>query len=131
MINSSKKVNDDFGIEGYENPYNRFNPHSQRSINFSISKDMKERDAISMIQKNKKKIPGPSDYKTGPTMGEGGKFFMSKGKIPNYFEDVMNQAKKVPGVGRYDLIGKRKIMGNYTYSTQGGGFTDQATYEGQ
>ena len=56
---------------------------------------------------------------------------MSKGKIPSYFEDVVNQAKKTPGVGKYDLLGKQKILGNYTYATQGGGFTDSAVYMGQ
>ena len=56
---------------------------------------------------------------------------MSKGKIPSYFEDVINQAKKTPGVGKYELIKKQKILGNYTYATQGGGFTDAAVYQGQ
>lgn len=106
MVNSSKKVNDEFGIENYENPYIKFNPHTMKGLNYSISKDMMPRDSISMLQKAKKKIPGPTDYKTGPQLGEGGKFFMSKGKIPSYFEDVVNQAKKTPGVGKYDLMGK-------------------------
>ena len=26
MVNSSKKCNDEFGLEGYENPHMRFNP---------------------------------------------------------------------------------------------------------
>ena len=57
----------------------------------------------------------------------GGKFFMSKGKIPSYFENVCNEAKKVPGVGKYDMVPKkRKILGNYTYASIGGGFTDAA-----
>ena len=56
---------------------------------------------------------------------------MSKGKIPSYFEDVVNNAKKTPGVGKYELIGKKKIMGNYTYATVGGGFTDSAVFQGQ
>lgn len=84
------------------------------------------RDSISMLQKVKKKIPGPSDYKTANQLGENGKFFMSKGKIPSYFEDVVNKAKHTPGVGKYELMVKKKILGNYTYATQGGGFTDAA-----
>jgi len=131
MVNSTKKVNDEFGIDNYENPYLKYNPHTQKSMNYSISKDMIPRDSISLLQKAKKKIPGPSDYKTGPTLGEGGKFFISKGKIPSYFEEVVNKAKITPGVGKYDLIGKKKILGNYTYATQGGGFTDAAQYFGQ
>lgn len=67
---------------------------------------MNARDQISMLQKQKKKIPGPTDYKTAPALGEGGKFFMSKGKIPSYFEDVINKAKKTPGVGKYELLKK-------------------------
>ena len=64
--------------------------------------------------------------------GENGKFFISKGKIPSYFEDVVNQAKKTPGVGKYEPSpSKPKIHGNYTYATVGGGFTDAAVYFGQ
>ena len=33
---------------------------------------------------------------------------MSKGKIPNYFEDVINQSKKTPGVGKYEIINAKK-----------------------
>lgn len=84
------------------------------------------RDMISVLQKQKKKIPGPSDYKTQTRFGENGKFFMSKGKIPSYFEDVINTAKKTPGVGKYEVPSKPKIQGNYTYATVGGGFTDAA-----
>ena len=51
---------------------------------------------------------------------------MSKGKFPSYFEDVVNKAKITPGVGKYELMVKKKILGNYTYATQGGGFTDAA-----
>lgn len=64
MINSSKKVNDEFGLEYYENPYVKYNPHTQKGMNYSISKDMVPRDSITSLQKVKKKIPGPTDYKT-------------------------------------------------------------------
>ena len=47
MINSSKKVNDEFGIENYENPYIKFNPHTQKGLNYSVSKDLNPRDQIS------------------------------------------------------------------------------------
>lgn len=57
---------------------------------------------------------------------------MSKGKIPSYFEDVVNKAKVTPGVGKYDIVPKKqKILGNYTYATVGGGFTDAAVVFGQ
>ena len=49
MVNSSKKVNDEFGIDNYENPYLKYNPHTQKSMNYSISKDMIPRDSISML----------------------------------------------------------------------------------
>ena len=49
MVNSSKKCNDEFGIESYENPYCKFNPHTKKSLNYSVSKDMIPRDQISML----------------------------------------------------------------------------------
>ena len=89
MVAASKKSNDEFGLEGYENPNCRFNPN-KRSLQYSVSKDALPRDYISVIQKLKKKIPGPSDYKTNPAFAANGKFFMSKGKNESFFQDVIN-----------------------------------------
>ena len=58
MVSSSKKVDDEFGIEGYEYP--KFNAHMNKPSVFSIAKDTgKPKDYISMIQKQKAPIPGP------------------------------------------------------------------------
>ena len=48
MVNSSKKVHDEFGLEGYENPHTRFNPN-KRSLQYSVSKDAIPRDHISTV----------------------------------------------------------------------------------
>lgn len=90
MINSAKKVNDDFGLDSYEDPYIKFNPHVKKALNYSVSKDQKPRDRISILMQQKKKVPGPTDYKTNPVFGAGGKFHISKGAIPSYFEGVVN-----------------------------------------
>lgn len=50
---------------------------------------------------------------------------------------MQNQSKKVPGVGRYEIVPKNekviadKVVGNYTYNELVGGFTDTAVYYGQ
>jgi hypothetical protein len=36
-------------------------------------------------------------------MGKGGKFYISKGKIPTFFTTVQENAKNIPGVGKYDI----------------------------
>jgi hypothetical protein len=59
MVNSAKKGNDGFGIEGYE--FIKYNPHLYKSTVFTIPKDNgKPRDYVSLLQNDKKKIPGPS-----------------------------------------------------------------------
>ena len=39
MVKSSKKCNDEFGIEGYDNVYSRFHPWLDKPTVFSHSKD--------------------------------------------------------------------------------------------
>lgn len=45
-------------------------------------------------------------------------------------------SKKVPGVGKYEVVPKNnkvlapKIVGSYTFNDQAGGFTDEAVYYG-
>ena len=106
MINSARKCNDEFGIDGYENASVRYNANIDKPTVFTVSKDKVPRDYISIIQKAKKKIPGPQDYKTTPDFGVGGKFFIPKGKTPSYFEDLIDKSKKVPGVGKYEIVPK-------------------------
>lgn len=44
---------------------------------------------------------------------------------------MINEAKKSPGVGKYDLLAKKpKVLGNYTQKSNGGGFSDEAVYQG-
>lgn len=59
MVKSAKRGNDGIGIEGYE--FIKYNPHMYKSTVFTIPKDNgKPRDYISLLQNDKKKIPGPS-----------------------------------------------------------------------
>ena len=131
MVNSSKKCQDEWGVKGYG--LADFNAHLDKPTIFSIAKETpgKPRDYISMIQKEKKLIPGPI-YNVGLDIGKGGKFFIPKSNAPNYFGSVMNEAKKTPGVGKYDLASqkKQKVLGTYTQKATGGGFTDAALFKG-
>ena len=83
MINSSKKVNDNWGIDGYTQK--SFNAHLDKPTVFSIPKPSeKARDYISMVVANKKYIPGPQ-YEVGLHLGKNGKFFIPKGNTPSFF----------------------------------------------
>uniref|UniRef100_A0A7S3CNR6 Uncharacterized protein n=1 Tax=Strombidium rassoulzadegani TaxID=1082188 RepID=A0A7S3CNR6_9SPIT len=127
MVQSSKKVNDEFGVKGYE--HIKYNPHLDKPTVYSIAKDSgKPKDYISILQKEKKLIPGPQ-YELGSQMGSKPKFFISKGNTPNFIGDVINQAKKTPGIGQYKTEGtKPKILGNYLQKSEGGGLTDDAIF---
>ena len=128
MVASSKKTNDEWGIKGYE--FVKYNAlYRDKPTVYSITKPPdkdKPRDYISMLQKQKKLIPGPI-YEVGLNISKPGKFFIPKEKGKTYFEAVVNNAKKTPGVGKYDVTGpKIKVHGNYTTKQEGGGFSDEA-----
>ena len=60
MVNASKKCSDNWGLEGYE--YGRpLHPSFEKPTGYNvINKDSgKPMDYFSMLQKNKKNIPGP------------------------------------------------------------------------
>lgn len=64
-------------------------------------------------------------------MAKGGKFFIPKGNTPTYFGKIVNDSKKVPGVGQYKTEGpKPKILGNYLIKQPIGGITDDAIFKG-
>jgi hypothetical protein len=132
MVNSSKKNNDEFGIGGYN--FINYNPHLDKPTVFSIAKEAPgkpPRDYISMLQKQKKLIPGPI-YEIAGDIAKGGKFFIPKGKTPTYFTAVINEAKKTVGVGKYNIADqqKPKVVGNYLHKQTGGGFSDAAVFHG-
>lgn len=115
MVASSKRVNDEWGIKGYD--YINYNPHLDKPTVFSIAKETPgkpPRDYISMLQRQKKLIPGPI-YETSPPFAKNGKFFIPKGNTPTYFTSVINESKKSPGVGKYNVAEckKPKVLGNY------------------
>lgn len=128
MVASSKKTNDEWGIKGYE--FVKYNAlYRDKPTVYSITKPPdkdKPRDYISMLQKQKKLIPGPI-YNVDYNIATPGKFFIPKEKGKTYFENVINSAKKTPGVGKYDVTGpKQKVLGNYRSTHEGGGFSDEA-----
>ena len=53
---------------------------------------------------------------------------MSKGKSPSYFTQIQDTGKKLPGVGKYDIMNlkKKKVQGSYTKKEVGGGIFDAA-----
>jgi hypothetical protein len=53
-------------------------------------------------------------------------------KSGTFFDDVMKSSKKLPGVGRYDLLAskKPKILGTYTYKEANSGVMAEAQYKG-
>ena len=132
MINSSKKVNDNWGVDGYT--YKTFNSYLDKPTVFSIPKesDKGPRDYISMLQKQKKLIPGPEKYDVGQNLGKNGKFFIPKGNSPSFFTQVQKKAKETPGVGQYKPTEfKYKVLGNYTQKLEGGGYIDEAIVHGK
>ena len=129
MVSLQRKGQDEFGVRGYEIP--KYNPHLHKPTVFSIPKVGKPRDYISVIQNEKKKIPGPDKYELQQPMGKNPKFFMPKGNSPSYINTIINSAKKVPGVGLYKVDSKKpKIPGNYTQREQIGGVANEAIYRG-
>jgi hypothetical protein len=57
VVNSNKKVNDDWGLEGYKIP--KFNAHLDKSLAAKMTKS-NEKTYLEMIQKQKAYIPAPS-----------------------------------------------------------------------
>ena len=41
-------------------------------------------------------------------------FIATKSNLPNFIDNAVKMAKKSPGVGRYSIEQKDKILGNYT-----------------
>ena len=126
MVASSKKTNDEWGIPGYE--FVKYNAHFRdKPTVYSIPKPPdkeKTRDFISMLQRQKKNIPGPI-YETGLNIAQPGKFFIPKGK-GTFFDEIIKKAKFTPGIGKYDIAKKAKILGNYKSTQEGGGSVDEA-----
>lgn len=79
MVSARNKVKEDSGVKGYD--FIKYNPHLDKARAAGIYKDLtgKPRDFISMVQKDKKGIPGPTHYKTETDIAKGGKFFIPKG----------------------------------------------------
>ena len=89
------------GVEGYYVP--KVVTYADKPTTYLISKKSdKPRDFISMIQKQKKHIPGPI-YDTCEKMGAKAHFYMSKGKQDSVFVEMAKREAVKPGVGKYDV----------------------------
>lgn len=135
MVASSKKTDDDWGVKGYH--YAPYNAHLDKPTVYKIVNNppgKPSRDYISMLMRQKEKIPGPEKYfKDGIALdhlGKNGKSFIPKGKTLSFFQQVEKDAKKVPGVGKYDMLNskKTKILGNYLNKQPRGAATDSAVF---
>ena len=89
------------GIDGYHCPTQI--TYADKPTTYSIAKKSdKPRDFISMIQKQKRHIPGPI-YETVEKMGAKAHFYMAKGKQDSVFGEIAKKEAKKPGVGLYDI----------------------------
>ena len=71
-----------------------------------------------IMNREKKKIPGPTTYNPFSTESDPKKikFYTAKSKGDSFFENLQKEGKKVPGVGSYATEGqKRKILGLYNF----------------
>ena len=137
MVNSSKKTNDEWGVKGYH--YAPYNFHLDKPTVYKIATTTPgkpPRDYISMLMRQKEKIPGPEKYFKDnialDVLGKNGKSFIPKGKTLTFFQQVEKEGKKVPGVGKYDMLNskKSKILGNYLVKDKRGSATDPAVFQG-
>jgi len=76
----------------------------------------KKHDYISTILKVKNQIPGPIyDVCQDDVANKKARFYLSKNKADSFFNELIKEGQKVPGVGKYDPMQPRlKITGNYT-----------------
>ena len=131
VVDGTMNTSGDWGIKGYYMPGVITN--FDKPTVFSIPKPSdKKRDFISLIQKDKKGIPGPI-YNVGLSMLDGnknkGKF--AQGKYQSFFADIMDEGKKKPGVGKYEQGGlKRKIHGCFNLKDLKGGVVEEAVFKG-
>jgi hypothetical protein len=92
----------------------------------------KPQDFISLVMKNKKLIPSPDKYDTSRNpIGKNPKFYMAKAKNQSFFEGLIDESKKLPGVGKYQVSPRQRITGTYTQNTARGSANDDAIYKAQ
>lgn len=86
---------------------------------FKITKDEKPRDMITMYKKLHSLDPGPiyneitSLGKTSPVKINPLFVKFSQSKISNFIDNHVKTYTHNPGVGKYDIHRKHKILGNY------------------
>lgn len=95
IINSSRKSNDDFGLEGYS--ISKYNAFQEKPKAFKIV-NSKKKDYISELQKMKAYIPGPQ-YETAKTTLLSKKISFSKMPRITEISAVMKNAAKLPSPG--------------------------------
>lgn len=131
MVSARHKVNDSIGIQGYE--HIKYDNHVDKPRVYSIAKPTgKKSDYISLVEKREKNSPGPTTYNQEVFIGKKPKFYMAKDqKIGTYFDEVMKNAKKYPGVGKYEAHKSMdRVKGTYTSKAPISGVMDEAQYKG-
>lgn len=47
-----------------------------------------------------------------------------------FSSEIIKKSEKTPGVGKYELLKKNRILGNYKYNQERNGFTENAMFNG-
>ena len=139
MVNSSKKNStepENFNIKGFpEGRYPAFDANLDKPKSW-MSKDKKPRDFLTQYVKDHSMDPGPI-YKVELDMTKQSiylenspKYRVPRGKVPTTLESIQKDAKAKPGVGKYNVATKAKVLGTYTQKNVGGTFTDDAIFKG-
>eukprot|EP00347_Sterkiella_histriomuscorum_P001625 403371309 len=126
VINSSKKITDDWGVSGYTIP--KFNAHFDKPITFKISKENPQ-DFISQEIKRRAFVPGPG-YDTRGSMILTKKLSISKLPRITNINDIMKAAEKTPSPGQYNTFKKSNPLGIFKQKSDRIGFLDEAGYLG-
>jgi hypothetical protein len=95
VINSSKKSNDDWGLQGYSIP--KYNAHLDKPPKIQIQKN-KIATFLEQVQKEKGYIPGPV-YNVSGSMVLNKKISISKLPKVTFAQELMKKSEKTPSPG--------------------------------
>jgi hypothetical protein len=140
MVNSCKKNSTESANFNHKNfPDGRhpgFDVNLDKSKSAWMSKDIKPRDYLTQYVENHSQDPGPiyevalDMTKQSINLENSPKYRMHKTNIPTVLEAVQKHAKAIPGVGKYNIATKPRVLGTYTQKNTGGTFTDAAIFKG-
>lgn len=102
----------DFGLNGYTFP--TFDGKQDKPIVFSVSKDTKDRKFIQDHLNKLGKVPGPQYNVAGDMVIPKHKSSLPKANKITFSEKIIIESAKTPGVGKYNIMTKERILGNYS-----------------